>query len=213
MIIPDLTTQEKEMLLQFVSPEKIETIKKYITLLLEFNARKNLISKNTIPIIWTRHIIDCLQILKFIKKDTETIVDLGSGSGLPGILIAIALSEKKIVLVEKSPLKASFLDFVKDNLSLQNVIIINKAIDKNILYNELRQHLGVMTHIIFITRAFAEIRKLLDIISIVQKHIKTSLLALKGNSINDELLELSEINRDKIMLHKSITNNGVVLVY
>ncbi|MEN9781984.1 MAG: Ribosomal small subunit methyltransferase [Pseudomonadota bacterium] len=213
MITPQLTTQEHQVLLKFVSPEKIETITRYIILLLDFNEKKNLISKNTIPIIWTRHIIDCLQILPFLQKDANAIVDLGSGSGLPGVLIAIALPEKRLILVEKSPVKASFLSLVKDKLGLQNITIINKAIDKNILYNELQSHLEKMHNITFITRAFADLEKLLDIISLVRQKTQTSLVALKGNLVNNELENLSKTHRDQITLHNSITENGVVLVF
>ena len=74
------------------SDEKIDKISKYIDLLLIFNKKYNLISKSTEKEVWNRHILDSAQIIKYIdfKKD-QILSDLGSGAGLPGVILSISI--------------------------------------------------------------------------------------------------------------------------
>ena len=83
----------------------LQKMSSFVDLLLEANESLNLIGKSTIPNIWTRHILDCAQLSKYI---TGSFVDLGSGSGLPGIVLAIILPEIPVMLIEKSPKKCIF---------------------------------------------------------------------------------------------------------
>ena len=73
------------------SEDKIHKIHKYIDLLLIFNKKYNLISKNTEKEVWSRHILDSAQITKYIdfKKD-HILSDFGTGAGLPGVILSIA---------------------------------------------------------------------------------------------------------------------------
>ena len=70
----------------------IDRIKKFHNYLIEYNKRYNLISKNTEKSIWTRHILDSAQIIKFIDASAgNNIVDFGSGAGFPGLILAIQI--------------------------------------------------------------------------------------------------------------------------
>jgi 16S rRNA (guanine527-N7)-methyltransferase len=79
--------------------------------LLEWQQRMNLIASSTEPKIWTRHIADSLQLLA-LAPQAQTWVDLGSGAGFPGVVLACALADKagaRVYLVERSTKKAAFL--------------------------------------------------------------------------------------------------------
>src|SRR5690606_5723104 len=76
-----------------VSRESIDRLEAYADLLLRWQSRINLIGRATGGQIWHRHIADCLQALPLIPEDAPTLVDVGSGAGLPGMVLAIALGD------------------------------------------------------------------------------------------------------------------------
>ena len=96
-----------------VSRETIKLLNKYEKMLIEKNKEVNLIGDSTIKLIWNRHFLDSFQVIDFIDKNDKTIVDVGSGAGFPGLIIAIAAKERKmplkVKLIEKSPKKSKFL--------------------------------------------------------------------------------------------------------
>ncbi|MDP4823871.1 MAG: 16S rRNA (guanine(527)-N(7))-methyltransferase RsmG [Aestuariivirgaceae bacterium] len=102
----------EEICAQFrVSRESCEALKAYAAVLLKWQARINLIGPATAGDFWHRHIADGLQLLPFLdgKSAPQTIVDLGSGGGVPGLVLAIARPDWKIHLVESNNKKAAFL--------------------------------------------------------------------------------------------------------
>jgi 16S rRNA (guanine527-N7)-methyltransferase len=108
----DLSADRAEALrLVPVSRETTERLDRFVALLLEWQARINLIAPSTVPEIWTRHIADSLQLLQVIPG-AKIWVDFGSGGGFPAIPIACALAEMpgaQIHLVESNGKKAAFL--------------------------------------------------------------------------------------------------------
>ena len=111
-----------------VSRETFLDFENYITLILEKNKKINIISKNTSTknTVIERHIIDSAQIIDFIDLKSNTTTDLGSGGGLPGIIIAIMLKNMKkkvnVHLYEKSYHKSQFLKKVSEKLNLNTKI-------------------------------------------------------------------------------------------
>ena len=91
-----------------VSRETLARLEAYVDLLRRWQRRRNLIGRGTEPDIWRRHILDCGQLAAHLPAGTGRIVDLGSGAGLPGIVLAI-LTGDKTVLVESDAAKAAFL--------------------------------------------------------------------------------------------------------
>lgn len=104
-----------------------ETLDAYVSLLLKWNAKINLIGPATEADIWSRHIEDSLQLVALIPDTAKTLADLGSGGGLPGMVIAIQCPHLSVTLVEQDQRKAAFLTEVKHRLNLANVTV--KAID------------------------------------------------------------------------------------
>ncbi|QCI64926.1 16S rRNA (guanine(527)-N(7))-methyltransferase RsmG [Phreatobacter stygius] len=94
-----------------VSRETLERLVLYVDLLRRWNPTKNLVAPATLAAVWTRHIADCLQLVKFVPAG-RIWVDLGSGAGLPGLVIAAALADQpgaRIHCVESKLGKAAFL--------------------------------------------------------------------------------------------------------
>ena len=116
-----------------VSRETFLDFENYISLILEKNKKINIIGQNTASknVIIERHIIDSAQIIDFIDLNCNTITDLGSGAGLPGIIVAIILKNMKnkmnVHLYEKSYHKSHFLKEVSEKLNLNT-----KVFQKNI---------------------------------------------------------------------------------
>ncbi|KQI70085.1 hypothetical protein AN189_01415 [Loktanella sp. 3ANDIMAR09] len=96
-----------------VSRETLLTLEEFSALLLKWNAKINLVARSQVSDIWTRHVLDSLQLLPHIPDHCDTLTDIGSGGGFPGIVIAIAVKlqrpNMRIQLVESDQRKAAFL--------------------------------------------------------------------------------------------------------
>ena len=120
-----------------VSRETFPQFEAFCELLKKENSKINLISKSTEKEIRKRHIVDCAQTVEFIDENYDICTDVGSGSGLPGIVLAIIMKVKKpnmkFHLYEKSFRKCEFLSSVKEKLDL-NAEVFQKDIfkEKNI---------------------------------------------------------------------------------
>ena len=142
-----------------VSRETFDDLNKYILSILEKNKEINLIGSSTEKSINTRHIEDSAQIIEFIEKnDVQVCTDLGSGAGLPGIVLAILMKPKKplfkVIFYEKSYHKINFLKEISKKLKLNTEIH-----QKNIFEEK-----NLQTDII-ISRAFKPLPVILEIAS------------------------------------------------
>ena len=112
MAQPDLTIDRARALaLVPVSRETVARLDRFVALLLDWHGRMNLIAASTVPVLWTRHIADSLQLLA-IAPAARKWADLGSGAGFPGLPIACALADQKateVHLIESNKKKAGFL--------------------------------------------------------------------------------------------------------
>src|SRR5262245_41519382 len=103
--------RERALSLTPVSRETAARLDRFVELLLDWQTRKNLIAASTIPVLWTRHVADSLQLLG-IAQGARAWADLGSGAGFPGLVLASALAGEAGVivhLVESNGKKAAFL--------------------------------------------------------------------------------------------------------
>ena len=173
-----------------VSCETINRLEIYVDILLKWNKKINLISKNTIPNIWTRHILDSAQLMKFLENKTERIIDIGSGAGLPGIVLSI-MGAEAIVLVESDERKVSFLREVSRILGL-GVEVINDRVE----------NISIEANVI-LARGFSALDKIFDITS----HIHYNrMLLLKGQNAEFEIDNAYKEWEFSYIKHKSITN-------
>ena len=96
---PEETSLEKIGDFLDVPRETQEKLDCYVQLLIKWQARINLISSKTLPEIWHRHILDSAQLVSYLPKTPSVILDMGSGAGLPGVILAI-LTRHQLHLVE-----------------------------------------------------------------------------------------------------------------
>ena len=162
-----------------VSRETLNGFYEYETLLSKWNEKINLVSKNTLVDIWERHFLDSGQIIKHVDASGKRWVDVGSGAGFPGLVVALLLRDRKIdcdlVLVEKNPKKCFFLNEVMRKLNLR-VEVVNDNIHT----------LEPLNADILTTRAFSELNNLIEI---AFHHLKKKgiCLFLKGENYRIEL--------------------------
>jgi 16S rRNA (guanine527-N7)-methyltransferase len=91
-----------------VSRETLARLEAYAALLIQWSARINLIGRDTVVDLWRRHILDSAQLQPFVPKRARSIIDLGTGAGLPGLVLAI-LGVPGVELVEADSRKSAFL--------------------------------------------------------------------------------------------------------
>tara|TARA_Y100000994_G_scaffold233804_1_gene222162 strand:+ start:251 stop:856 length:606 start_codon:yes stop_codon:yes gene_type:complete len=155
-----------------------EKIEQYVDLAFGFNKTHNLFARKSKLEVFKKDIYDCAQIIPKIKSG-KTIADLGSGGGLPGILLSITKPENKITLIESNQKKCYFLRSVTHSLDLKNTTIINKTLVEENNFGRFD---------IITARAFATIEK---IISLTKNNInkKSEYILLKGRKkkIEEEL--------------------------
>lgn len=117
-----MTSTLAEILGRCVSRETVERLECYAALLVEENARQNLVSAATLQSLWERHILDSAQLARLQPDDAASWVDIGSGAGLPGIAIA-TLVNGPVALVEPRKLRADFLVRAVKRLGLENASV------------------------------------------------------------------------------------------
>ena len=184
-----------------VSRETCIDLEKYIDLILQENSVINLISRaNTNrEYILKRHIIDSMQIIDFIDFNQKKIVDLGSGSGLPGIILSILSknngSKIKIAMYEKSFHKANFLKQVSSNLNLNTEVLKENIFDHT-----------DDDKVIITSRAFKPLPVVLELLSTNFKNFKNLIIFMgkTGNEILTETLKKWKLDYET---KKSITSN------
>ncbi len=91
-----------------VSRETLARLEAYAALLVRWSARINLVSRDTLPDLWRRHILDSAQLLPLVPGTARNLIDLGSGAGFPGLVLAI-LGVPAVALVEADSRKCAFL--------------------------------------------------------------------------------------------------------
>ena len=188
-----------------VSRETITSLMKYENYLIKSNKTLNLIGKSTINNIWVRHFLDSAQVIDFIDKNTCSLIDLGSGAGFPGLIIAILAKDRKIrlkvKLIEKSTKKASFLREIVNYLNL-NVEVLN--------INALTYTKKLEADLI-VARAFKPLRIVLQFLDKNTENWKKVFLFL-GKTGQSELLQASKSWHIKYKQRMSVTSNDSVVI-
>ena len=182
------------------SSKNISDLKIFINELLKANKKHNFISKNSENLIWHRHILDSAQLVKFIDFSKGSLSDLGSGAGLPGLILAMFSKSKDfhVKLYEKSPVKRAFLRDIIDGLSLKIELRGN-------VYDEI-----IDTDYI-VSRAF---KKLEAIIQVSREIAKKShkLIILKGQNAQEDLKKAFNKEKYDYKLENSITNEASKII-
>lgn len=186
-----------------VSRETLARLKAYAGLLADWNARHNLVSAASLADVWRRHFWDSAQLAPFIPADTMGLVDLGSGAGFPGLVLAILLRERpgfRTVLYEATAKKCAFLAAAAQATGAP-VEIRNARIEQ-----AKPEPFGVVT-----ARACAPLAKLLAYAQPFQGSGTVNLF-LKGQSVASELTEARKSWRMQLVRHQSRSDpSGTIL--
>jgi|TARA_B100001971_G_scaffold208541_1_gene230528 16S rRNA (guanine527-N7)-methyltransferase len=187
-----------------VSRETFSELEEFRSLILRKNKEINLISCNSEGLSRERHIIDSAQIIDFIDKNDKLCTDIGSGSGLPGIVLAIIMKHKKsdmeFHLYEKSYNKSNFLREVSKKFELNT-----KIFQKNIFEEK-----NLSTDVI-VTRAFKPLPVVLDLVNKNFKSFKNIILYM-GKNGKQILMESLTNWKFEYKEKKSLTSENSVLI-
>jgi 16S rRNA (guanine527-N7)-methyltransferase len=186
-----------------VSRESLDRLRDFVSLLMRWQGRINLIAPSTVPHIWHRHIADSLQLLPLLPRSAATILDLGSGAGFPGLVLAIA-GGFEAILVESNNRKSAFLREAARQTGASATILTTRI--------EILNHAMLPARIDAITaRALAPLSLLIDYAS-PWLASGTPGFFLKGQNVDDELTEAAKSWRFAYRKHPSVTDaKGVVL--
>lgn len=189
----------KSLVFRRVPHETQQKLELYAALLREWNEKINLVAKSTIPDLWTRHILDSLQLLDHLPPSAKTLADLGSGAGFPGMVLALA-SKLEVHLIESIGKKAVFLRTVAESLKI-DVTIHHERIET---IKDL--HADIIT-----ARALKALPELLPLAKKVA-HKDTVCFFLKGQHADAELTEAQKYWTFTLEKVPSLTDqSGVVL--
>lgn len=165
-----------------INEAEIAKFYEYMNLLLEWNEKINLTAITEPNDIILKHFIDCLTIKKYLKN-TDKIVDIGTGAGFPGIPLAIMSETNKFTLVDSLNKRVNFLNEVKEKISLKNIEAIHSRAEdfgQNKMYRE--------KYDIAVSRAVANLSVLLEYLLPTVK-VGGKVICMKGSQVEDEISE------------------------
>jgi 16S rRNA (guanine527-N7)-methyltransferase len=181
-----------------VSRETEQRLDRYVDLLREWQAKTNLVAPSTLPTLWTRHISDSLQLLA-LAPSAKVWVDLGSGGGFPGIVLACVLAESQgsmVHLVERNAKKAAFL---REALRVTNAPGTVHLADIEDSVDRIKGAVDCVT-----ARAVAPLHQLIGFAEPLVKQGAKALF-LKGQDVEAELTEATRYWNITPNLHSSRT--------
>ena len=187
-----------------VSRETLKELETFRKLIIMRNNDINLISSTTIGASKDRHIVDSAQIVDFVDKNSSTCTDLGSGAGLPGIVLAIIMKHKnsdmQFNLYEKSYHKSKFLEEVSRKLNLNTKVFNQNIFEQENLHSE-----------IIVARAFKPMIVILDLVNKSFKKFNNIILLL-GKNGKSSIKECQKKWKFDYVEKNSLTNEESLMI-
>lgn len=183
------------------TPHQLKQLERYKEGLLDWNQRINLIAASTEAAVTTRHIQDSAQVVPLLPAAPSKVLDVGSGAGLPGLILAILAPQHHYTLAEKVQKKAAFLSAMMKELGLQNVTVHPARVEL----------LKPNRYDVITCRAWTNLS---DIITLTRPLLssKGCWCLLKGEAFQTELEACPAASKMTIERHRSITSPSGVLV-
>ena len=194
-----LKTPEQVFLRFNVSRESQVRLQLYAELLARWQGKTNLIGEASLKSLWERHVADALQLHAYIGGGEQTIIDLGSGAGIPGLVLALAYPDYRVILVESNGKKAAFLREVARQARI-SVKVLQERIE-SIESEPYRLLTPIVT-----ARALAPLTRLLDL-----SHPMLDCgrgLFHKGQDAGRELIEAAKSWSIQYIRHPSVVDPG-----
>lgn len=184
-----------------VSRETLDKLREYHDLLLKWQKKINLISPNTISEAWKRHFVDSMQVFEHLPSSKGHLVDLGSGAGFPGLVLAV-MGFEKVTLIESDRRKCIFLKQVIRDLGLDNVTVINERLE----------NVSDIKADIITARALASLDQLLKWATPFLK-TETVLIFPKGRRYQEEIDNCGLVDTAKTQIFDSVTDEEAKIVF
>lgn len=184
------------------SPASFEAIERFIERLVEENTRQNLVAAKSIDAIWQRHIADSAQLLDHVPRETGMWLDLGTGAGFPGLVIALMRPQLRVVLVESRRRRIDWLEGARATFGLQNCRVEGCRLEL----------LDSFPADIISARAFAPLQKTVRLANRFSTS-DTWWLLPKGRSAAQEVAELPQSLKTMFHVEHSATDpeSGIVV--
>lgn len=178
----------------------MERLGRLVDMLREENERQNLVARASLDQVWQRHIVDSAQLLGVSRGTSAgegqgSWLDLGTGAGFPGLVIAALQPERPVVLVDSRRLRTEWLARAASTLGLDRVEVVLSRVED----------LPVGTHAVISARAFAPLERLLPLAARFSTP-ETLWLLPKGAKARHELEELSDAWRHVFHVEQSLTD-------
>ncbi len=183
-------------------PSALARLEELAALLTEENGRQNLVSSSSLGLVWQRHIADSAQLLDHVSRGTQPWIDLGTGAGFPGLVIAAMRPEWRVVLIESRKRRIEWLTHAAGALSLPNCVIEGQRLEE----------VAEFAASVISARAFAPLPKLVQL----ARRFSTSdtvWLLPKGRSAAQEVAELPRNLQSMFHVEQSATDadSGIVV--
>lgn len=173
----------------------IANVEQFIAALIDENTRQNLVAHSSLDVVWQRHIADSAQLLDHVSRETGAWLDLGTGAGLPGLIIAMMRPDWTVKLVESRARRIEWLSRMVETLGLHNCEVIGSQL-------ELVKTVPVS---VISARAYAPLPKILSSAARFSTS-ETLWLLPKGRSAAQELSELPQVSRKLFHVEQSLTD-------
>lgn len=176
-----------------LSFEKIEKIAHFIQILIQWNKKINLTSIRDFDSIVTKHILDSLVIFKLQNESTDIwlsnnikVLDIGSGAGIPGIILSICNPSMTLYSVDKVQKKIIFQDYIKSELGLNNLFPVNEKLENLSSISKYQESFNLV-----VSRAYSQLKYLL-FFGTVFLHKKGNMVLWKGENWQNEYTDISD---------------------
>ncbi len=186
-----------------VSDSMLNNLDLYAHILLKWQNHTNLIGKSSMEDIWGRHFLDSVQLFPFLNLKAKTLIDLGSGAGFPGLILALKFLEcggPQVHLIESNQRKARFL------------MEVNRILNVGVVVHSKRtEYINDLKGDIITARAVAPLHRLLGF---AERFINsdTECFFLKGENVSQELTEAKKKWKMHVMEIDSITRKGAKIL-
>ena len=164
-----------------LTDDMLEKLEKYKDLLLEWNEKINLTAITDEEEIFVKHFVDCLYCAKYITNEDKSIIDVGTGAGFPGLVLAIYFPDKEFTLLDALNKRLIFLEDVINKLGLKNVKLIHGRAEEIVRIEDLYEKYDVV-----VSRAVAQLPILLEYISPYIK-VNGKCIVMKGDNVDEEI--------------------------
>lgn len=199
--------QARDYARQWASEAQLNQLEELAQRLIAENAKQNLISKRSESQIWKRHIADSIQLLEHVPGEIQSTLpqgiwlDLGSGAGFPGLVIAILRPQWRMICIESRKRRVEWLESVSRDFNLRNVQILGRRL-------EVVEPFAAQ---VISARAFAPLAKLLAL-SAPFSTSSTHYILPKGLSASEELAGLPQASREKFHVEHSLTDTQAGII-